>query len=266
MSSRLARASAALATAALALGVLAAPAVAHVTVNPKTAEQGGYATLTFKVPNERDDASTTKLEVEFPAEYPLSSVSTQPKTGWTVTVEKAPLATPVTGEGEEEITERVAKITWTAAGGAEIAPGTFETFPISAGPLPTTTESMVFKALQTYSGGEIVRWIEEVAPGSTEEPDFPAPTLKLAPAGAPAPEVAAATAAVEEAKAAAEEAKATALAAQTTASAEDGPTTNQVNTAIGLAIGALVLALVAGGLGGMALARRGGNTGPPPAF
>ena len=45
-----------LTTAALALaGLVAAalPASAHVTVQPSTAQQGGYATLNFKVPNER---------------------------------------------------------------------------------------------------------------------------------------------------------------------------------------------------------------------
>ncbi|MFD0660404.1 DUF1775 domain-containing protein [Thermocatellispora tengchongensis] len=51
--------------AALTLG-LALPALAHVTVNPGTAEQGGFTKVAFRVPNERDDASTTKLEVELP--------------------------------------------------------------------------------------------------------------------------------------------------------------------------------------------------------
>jgi periplasmic copper chaperone A len=36
----------------------------------------------------------------------------------------------------------------------------------------------VFKALQTYESGEVVRWIEETPPGG-EEPEFPAPVLKL---------------------------------------------------------------------------------------
>ena len=39
---------------------------------------------------------------------------------------------------------------------------------------------MTFKAIQTYSDGKVVSWIEQPAPGSTEEPDFPAPTLQLA--------------------------------------------------------------------------------------
>ncbi len=38
----------------------------------------------------------------------------------------------------------------------------------------------MFKAIQTYSDGTTVSWIETPAPGSTAEPDHPAPTLSLA--------------------------------------------------------------------------------------
>jgi uncharacterized protein YcnI len=42
---------------------LAGPAAAHVTVNPNTAAPGGFAKVTFRVPNESDTADTTKIEV-----------------------------------------------------------------------------------------------------------------------------------------------------------------------------------------------------------
>lgn len=249
-----------------ALGLAALPASAHVSVNPNTATQGGFATLTFKVPTEKDDASTIKLEVEFPADQPVASVSYQPKPGWDVEVTKAATDTPLQVHGEE-VKERVAKVTWTADNDdAGIAPGEFDTFPISVGPLPTADE-MVFKALQTYTGGEVVRWIEEAAEGA-EEPEKPAPVLKLTPAGATAAAPAADTAKIDEAKAAADEAKAVALEARTAASEEtDGPSSGQVNAAIGLAIAGIVLALIAGGIGGMALGRRNSTGGgAPPAF
>jgi uncharacterized protein YcnI len=154
------------------LGVMT-PAFAHVTVQPGEATQGGYATVAFQVPNERDDASTVQLEVTFPADHPFSSVRTQPVEGWTVQVDTAPLDPPVTQNGEE-ITEAVSTITWS---GGSIAPGTFQRFPISMGPLPET-ESLEFKTVQTYSSGEVVRWIDTVTPGG-EEPEHPAPTLTL---------------------------------------------------------------------------------------
>ena len=61
------------AVVALAIGALAAPASAHVTVNPREATKGSFAKLTFRVPNERPDSGTTKLEVSFPVDHPLAS-------------------------------------------------------------------------------------------------------------------------------------------------------------------------------------------------
>jgi periplasmic copper chaperone A len=49
---------------------------------------------------------------------------------------------------------------------------------VSVGPLPSDVDSLVFKALQTYDNGEVVRWIEEETPGGAE-PERPAPVLKL---------------------------------------------------------------------------------------
>ena len=74
--------------AGAALVLPAAAAFAHVTVNPREAAQGGYAKLAFRVPNERDGVNTTKLEVNFPTDHPLASVSVRPHQGWTYTVDK----------------------------------------------------------------------------------------------------------------------------------------------------------------------------------
>jgi uncharacterized protein YcnI len=68
------------AVAALTLA-LAVPAAAHVTVNPNTAVQGGYTKVTFRVPNESDAASTTKVEVNLPLDAPFASVSLKPVAG-----------------------------------------------------------------------------------------------------------------------------------------------------------------------------------------
>jgi periplasmic copper chaperone A len=66
-----------------------------------------------------------------------------------------------------------------------IKPGQFQEFPVSAGPLPAT-DKLVFKALQTYSDGNVVRWIEE--PGADgKEPEHPAPVLKLKPKATTSP-------------------------------------------------------------------------------
>jgi uncharacterized protein YcnI len=161
---------------AFAMLWVASSAGAHITVNPKEATQGSFAKLTFRVPNERDNSSTVKVEVEFPESHPLPLVSIKPTPGWQFEVEKRALSSPVKSHGRD-IKEAVSKITW--SGGA-INPGEFQEFEVSAGPMPKDTDQLVFKALQTYSSGEVVRWIEVATPGGSE-PEHPAPILKLLP-------------------------------------------------------------------------------------
>ena len=165
---------AALVVGAVALG--AVPAGAHVSVTPASAPKGGFEVLSFNVPNEASDADTVELEVKIPTKYPIASVSTQPMPGWTVEVEKTTLAKPVkTDDGE--VTEAVSQITWTATDGG-LHPGEFDLFTISAGPLPTKPGKLTFKAIQTYSNGEVVSWIQKTVKGAPE-PEHPAPTLTL---------------------------------------------------------------------------------------
>ncbi|MFE0099175.1 YcnI family protein [Streptomyces sp. NPDC059009] len=174
---KMSRIAATSAVAAVAMLGLSAPAFAHVSVSPEgEAAKGGYATVNFKVPNEDDKASTTKLEVSFPAEHPLASVMTQPVAGWDVKVTKSKLDKPLEMHGEK-IDEAVSKVTWTADGKG-IEPGTFQKFPLSIGALPENADQLVFKAVQTYSNKNVVRWIEPQQKGQ-EEPEHPAPTLAL---------------------------------------------------------------------------------------
>ncbi|GEC07515.1 membrane protein [Streptomyces spinoverrucosus] len=171
------RLAAAGAVAVSAVFVLSTPCFAHVTVQPEgTAAKGGYAVVDFKVPNERDNASTTKLEVSFPTEHPLSSVMPEPVPGWEAKVTKSTLDKPIEAHGQQ-ITEAVTKVTWTADGKG-IEPGYFQKFPVSVGALPEDADELVFKAIQTYSNDEVVRWIEVPQEGQ-EEPENPAPVLEL---------------------------------------------------------------------------------------
>ncbi|MBO1336717.1 YcnI family protein [Streptomyces sp. VRA16 Mangrove soil] len=161
--------------------LVSAPAFAHVSVQPEgTAAKGGYAVVDFKVPNERDDAATTQLEVAFPTDHPLASVMPEPVPGWKAVVTKSKLDKPLTLHGEK-ITEAVSKVTWTATGSGDakgIQPGYFQKFPVSIGQLPTDADQLVFKAIQTYDNKQVVRWIEPQQKGQ-EEPENPAPTLEL---------------------------------------------------------------------------------------
>jgi len=162
-------------TAATAVGVIsvAGPALAHVTVNPGTAEQGGWTKVSFRVPNEQANASTTKLVVNLPQDHPLAFVSVKPVPGWTIKADKTKLVTPVKSD-DGEVTEAVTQIVWS---GGKIEPGQFQEFDVSLGPLPTGVDQLVFKADQTYSDGKVVKWDEEQK--GAEEPKHPAPVLKL---------------------------------------------------------------------------------------
>jgi len=165
-----------------ALAVAVSPAAAHVTVHPASVPAGAQdVELTFRVPNERDDADTVELQVFFPANLPLLTVDVAPVPGWSATVHGRQLATPVqTDDGE--VDQVVSDVTWRATAGG-IAPGQYVDFPVAAGSVPDQPGSLVFKALQTYSSGEIVRWIEVPVAGQPE-PDNPAPVLTLSPATA----------------------------------------------------------------------------------
>jgi uncharacterized protein YcnI len=164
----------------IALGT-AGPALAHVTVDPDSAPKGGQITLGFRVPNERSNADTTEVQVFFPTDHPVGQVAPQSIRGWQDKVTTRHLAAPLrTADGS--VTDVVSEVDWS---GGPIAPGHFQEFQILVAGLPTDTDELVFKALQTYSNGDIVRWIDPVT-ASQPDPDHPTPILKLT-SGNPAP-------------------------------------------------------------------------------
>lgn len=168
----------ALAFAAAGAVAVATPASAHVTINPGDATVGERARVDIRVPNESDSATTVALEVHFPEDPPIASVSVGKVTGWSAEIAYRELAEPIEGDHGAPITEVVETITWTAVDpAAEIAPGEFGEFPVALGTLPQA-DQLFFPTLQTYSDGEIARWIEEPAGGT--EPESPAPSLTLA--------------------------------------------------------------------------------------
>ncbi len=168
----------------LALGslavALAANASAHVTVNSTDARQGGFGKVTVRIPNESATAGTTKVSLSMPAGLVLRSVKAKPHYGWTFTAPKVALAAPVK-QGDKTVTEAVSTITWTADKGVSIKEGSFDEFEFTAGQMPTDKTSVSFPAVQTYSDGKVVRWIEPKVAGVTE-PKHPAPELDLLPA------------------------------------------------------------------------------------
>jgi uncharacterized protein YcnI len=163
-----------LGAALVAVLALAPTAFAHVTLQPEEAPAGGFTRLDVRVPNERDNADTTKVDVQFPPGF--LSVSTEPVQGWDAKVTMRQLDKPVEQFGEQ-VTEEVGRITFT---GGTIGPGQFQDFGLSLAVPDKPGTAVAFKAIQTYSNGEVVRWI---GPPDSEEP---APQVKLTAAEAEA--------------------------------------------------------------------------------
>ena len=222
--------------AASAIGVVALPmaAQAHVEVTPERVEGGDFSVVAFRVPNEHDNASTTKFRVILPTNQPLGSVRTTAMPGWKVATATRKLDKPIEMFGAK-LSSVVSEVTWTATQGG-VRPGQFEDFEVSLGQLPKAGQ-LVFSAIQTYSGGEQVRW-NEVSQDASVEPEHPAPTLEIT---APAAEGSAAEQASDTSPTPkASDAQATAAPATNTDSSAVLPTA--------LSVAALVVALGAAGL------------------
>jgi periplasmic copper chaperone A len=159
----------AVAAAVAAAPALPATAAAHVTLQPSTAPADGFTRLDVRVPNERDDAGTVKVDVQLPPGFAF--VSYEPRPGWKVTVKREKAEEPVEVEGGFEVDEEVRQITWS---GGRIGPGEFVDFGLSLRmPKGEDGDKLTFKALQTYDDGDVVRWI------GPEDADEPAPIVTL---------------------------------------------------------------------------------------
>lgn len=139
-----------MAGALLAFVAMTQVAQAHVTVQPSEAPAGAFFRFVIRVPNERD-VPTTQIRVEFPEN--LIFTSFQPKDGWDRTVKMKKLDEPIEAFGSK-IDEVVGSVTWT---GGSIGAGEFDEFGFSVR-VPEEEGELVFKAFQTYEGGEVVKW------------------------------------------------------------------------------------------------------------
>ena len=226
--------------AIVALLVAPSVAAAHVTLQPPEWEAGGFARFVVRVPNERDNAATTEVTLRFPPE--VIEARFQPIEGWEREIEMAPLDQPIEAEGEEPITEKIDTVTWS---GGRIEPGEFQEFGVSfqipEDAAPGT--KLAFPAIQTYTGGETVRWI------GPEESDEPAPLVE-----------------VLEAPPEGEEAAATPAATPAPADAADsGAAADEEGGSDTLSIIALIVGAIGLILGLVALLRRGGTRAEPVA-
>jgi periplasmic copper chaperone A len=199
--------------------VFPAAAAAHVTIQPGEWEAGAFATMAVRVPNERDDAETTSVTVQFPESVLEARFQAHPFCEREV--QREPLDQPV-----EDVTERIVSVTWTCD--PAIAVDGFEEFGMSFQVPEDVAEGdeILFPAQQVYSSGEEVGWVDPDPEGDT-----PAPRITIVPPEEEAAEEPAATT-TEEA----------AVPAVSTNNDDDGMATVAIVLAIiGLAAGLIAL-------------------------
>ncbi|HTD51238.1 MAG TPA: YcnI family protein [Acidimicrobiia bacterium] len=167
----------AIAVVGVTVCTFAVPAAAHVTIDPSSAPKGSTGTLSFLAPNEDPTAKMTELQVAFPTppQTPIATVTVEAKPGWTVQVTTTKLTTPiVTDDGT--INDIVSIVDWKAKTVADgVAAQQFGEFTVDADGLPKNENEVVFKAIQIYSDGKKVRWIDPV----TSNGPNPTPILQL---------------------------------------------------------------------------------------
>ena len=145
-----------LAASAAALALVAAPAAwAHAEISPAVAKAKATQAFTLNVPNEKDTARTTMVELTPPEGFRIDSVAPVP--GWKVGIEKS-------GSGEEA---QINRVLWS---GGKLRANEATNFPFLAE--PDSAESYSFAVRQTYSDGTVVDW------SGPESSDTPAPVIE----------------------------------------------------------------------------------------
>jgi hypothetical protein len=147
-----------LAGVAVVWGGLALPALAHVEVEAQPGSPGATdATLKVTAAAESSTAGITKVDVTADPAIPADQITLiSGPSGWTVT--------PGSQGGF-------------AIGGPALAKGEDAVVSLRVKQLPSAPQ-VVFKVLETYSDGDVERWIELPGPDG-KEPDKPAPIVKL---------------------------------------------------------------------------------------
>ncbi len=159
----------------VAAAALLAPASAqaHISLHPNTIPAGAFATLDVRVPGEVEGAYVKKVDVLFPQGF--TGVDYENVAGWSAKVIESKLATPIKEDGET-IDTQVSQIVWTWTGPlGKVNNGQFINFPLSlAIPQDAAGKALEFRAVQTYSNGEVVHWIEPAL-----DADHPSPRINV---------------------------------------------------------------------------------------
>ncbi len=153
--------------------LLPAAAAAHLSLHPNTVPAGAFATLDVRVPGEQEGAHVTGLDMLLPPGF--TSVAYENVPGWSVRVLKQRVNPPIqTDEGP--VDEEVSQISWSWSGPlGRVENNQFIQFPLSVAiPGNLAGRALLFKAVQSYSNGQRVHWIE-----GPLDAEHPAPRINV---------------------------------------------------------------------------------------
>lgn len=160
--------------AALAAAVPAV-AFAHSVMSPDKAAPGAYYAGDLRISHGCAGSPTLAVRVEIPPA--VVSAKPQPKPGWTLAIEREPLAQPIKGEGGQMVTQRVKAVTWTG----RLPDDQFENFGLML-KLPSASGALYLPTVQTCERGEN-RWTDIPAAGQAwHDVPHPAPVIAVGPA------------------------------------------------------------------------------------
>jgi periplasmic copper chaperone A len=148
-----------------------APASAHVVLAAREAQPNAYYVGEFRVSHGCGESPTIAFRVEIPEG--INTARPQPKPGWAIEIERAPLPAPVQTE-YGEITDRVSAVTWRGLLPAD----QFDQFALLL-KLPNRAGAIHFRALQTCEQGGRA-WVDvPVAGQDAHDLENPAPVLMV---------------------------------------------------------------------------------------
>jgi len=149
-------------------------ALAHVTLEARSAPVGSYQKLVFRVPHGCNGADTTRVRVRMPDG--VVAVKPQPKPGWVLRTQEGDYANPVKLHGST-LKRGVREVDWTG----RLSDAWYDEFAVMAYLSDALQPGQVlhFPVVQEC-GDRAARWIDT---SGNADAGNPAPALTLTPAG-----------------------------------------------------------------------------------
>jgi uncharacterized protein YcnI len=135
--------------------VYASVASAHAELSPPVVLSNQSQLFTLAVPTEKENATTSKVELTPPSGFSIDSFVPAP--GWKRSVQQ-------TGSGEDT---SITKVTWTGGNTPTEEDAVFQFLAVA-----DSSKTYTFSVRQTYSDGSVVDWT------GPESSDTPAPTIE----------------------------------------------------------------------------------------